>query len=153
MKRQLLLVGFLVLGVLATPASAQAASPDTTQLSSWRPISTSGVVDGGDQTVTVINTSGGAIDGVIFPLDEAPCDCTVTSLRSTHGQATSELWHIGTLAPGETATLDVTYARTSGSPLAGTSGMPVSSLWVVGLLFAAAGLRLVLMRRPLHLAV
>ena len=153
MKRRLIVVGFLALGMLVGPVAAQAAGPDTTQLSSWRPVTSGGVVAGGSQTVTVINTSNVALDDVVFPLDQAPCACTATSLSSTHGEANNEMWQIGELAPGETATLDVTYTRTSASTLVGPAGTPILPLWIVGLVLAAGGLPLVLVRRPLHLAL
>jgi hypothetical protein len=153
MKRRLVVLGFLALGVLVVPAAAQAAGSDTTQLSSWRPDTSAGIVEGGHQTVTVINTSKVVLDDVVFPLDQAPCECTATSLSPTHGHANDEIWRIGTLAPGETATLDVTYTRTSTSTLVGASSTSISPLWIVGLLIAAGGLPLVLVRRPPHFAL
>lgn len=96
-------IGLLVaLLVAATPA---AAFDGPSQLSSWQPIFEGREVTGGTRTVTVVNHFDSELTGVAFDLGERPCICATLAAFTSHGQVADSTWFIGTLGPGETATL------------------------------------------------
>ncbi|MGI9585909.1 MAG: hypothetical protein ACR2N7_10005 [Acidimicrobiia bacterium] len=161
MRKRLILVGLVVVGILVIPVAAQATAPETMQLSSWRPDTAEGVVIGGEQTVTVTNTSSVARSNIEFGLAGPPCDCSLSSSSSSHGDVEASTWHIGTLSPGETAYLDLTYAQSAVTPLSAEGmGAPVPMSWLttwatnwpIGLLIAVGALPLVLQRRAIRAA-
>jgi hypothetical protein len=154
MRNRLIVVGLIALGILLIPVASQAAAPATMQLSSWRPDTSSAVVQGGEQTVTVTNTSVVALEDVTFPVDRVPCDCSIESYNSTHGQMGASVWTVGRLAPGETATLNLTYTRAPVEPIVGGSFIPQApTMWLVGLVLAAGVLPVLLQRRTVDLAL
>jgi hypothetical protein len=104
----------LVLPVLSAAAVQPSAAPDrsvpeTMNLSSWRPDSPEGLIAGGTQTVTIVNTSAEALRGITFTLEVPPCDCTLASVSTKDGQVTRGVWRLAELPSGATASLDVVY--------------------------------------------
>ncbi len=113
MIKNLLLLA-LVLPVL--PASTASASTAPAQpatqamhLSSWQSEIVDGTIVGGTQSVTIVNPSASPINDIVFRVGAPPCDCTLTSASVSGGAVVGDVWTVGELAGGATATLDLVY--------------------------------------------
>ena len=110
-KKALLLA--LVLPVLSASAastgSTSATSAETMQLSSWHSEVAGGSIIGGMQTVTIVSTAPATSQSVVFRLEAPPCDCSVSTVVTSHGVVDHGIWTIDDLQPGATATLELSY--------------------------------------------
>ena len=80
------------------------------QLSSWHSEAVGGSIVGGVQTVTIVSTAETSSQTVVFHLDAPPCQCTIGSMSASKGTVVHGVWTINNLQPGESASLEVTYA-------------------------------------------
>ncbi len=95
--------------VLSAPAPARAEAPSTFELSSFVAEVSGSVIVGGTRTVTVTNPNDDAVEASVA-LGEAPCDCVEDRVTASAGIVAGGRWDVGSLAPGESATLTLTYA-------------------------------------------
>lgn len=95
---------------MSDPTTAAAATPG--MVSSFSPVVSDGTIVGGTQAITVVNSSDGAVP-VVLPLEPAPCACALVSATASTGDVRfpggSAEWSIDELAPGGSATIDITW--------------------------------------------
>jgi hypothetical protein len=94
---------------LSAPAPVRAEAPSTFELSSFVAEVSGSVIVGGTRTVTVTNPNDDAVEASVA-LGEAPCDCVEDRVTASAGIVAGGRWDVGSLAPGESATLILTYA-------------------------------------------
>ena len=119
-RRTFALALSLVLAVVAGTGAVDSDSQPSigsgsaipTMLSSFSPLASDRIIVGGTQAISVVNTSDRTAQ-VTIPLEPAPCDCSPAAhdasagdVRFTDGTLT---WVIAALAPGASATLEVTW--------------------------------------------
>lgn len=78
-------------------------------LSSWQSEIVDGTIVGGTQSVTIVNLSTSPIDDIVLRVGTPPCECTLTSASVSGGAVDGDVWTVGELAAGATATLDLVY--------------------------------------------
>lgn len=107
MKRLGILVASAVLVLGTAPAAMATEKP--AMLSSWQPVFSDQSPVGGHQELTVINHTDAAMDAVIVEVGPAPCECVAVIVTASHGSRVGNIWVVGTLQAGETATLLLDY--------------------------------------------
>ncbi|MDA2979548.1 MAG: hypothetical protein O3B42_07305 [Actinomycetota bacterium] len=121
MVRKALVVGIIAATMIIGLAGAALAAPPAMTLSSFEPTAVDGVIVGGVRTITVTNLLNEPLDAHTVDLGQAPCDCVVSGITGGTGDITDDLWSVGTLAPGETATVTFSYGQGS-STVASSTG-------------------------------
>ncbi len=117
------MVGIIASTMTIGLAGAALAAPPAKTLSSFEPAATDGVIVGGVRTITVTNVLNAPIEAHTVDLGQAPCDCDVSGITSGSGEITDGLWSVGTLAPGETATVTFSYGpQTTNAAASAISG-------------------------------
>jgi hypothetical protein len=108
-KKALLIALVIPVLTAATPTATIPKAPQTMRISSWQSEGADGVILSGTQTVTIINTSATSTDALRFGLEPPPCDCALAGATPTNGTVGNDVWEIGDLLPGASASLDLVY--------------------------------------------